>query len=228
MNIRVIGISIASMCIGAGIGYMIAEKRMLKTFDERLEREVADMREFYTTVVTKKYPTPEEAVADLIKPEKNVPVITTAEKVAYHKIVATEYNNGVPWEEVELEIQDERTEQRNVFADQEVEIAVISQEAFMQNDSGYTQATLTYYAEDHIVTDEQEDELSDHEKIVGPNIEDKFGEQSSDPLTVHVRNDKLRMEFEIVRHPSAYSREVLGITEAPVKTVRERLREEAD
>jgi hypothetical protein len=75
-------------------------------------------------------------------------------------------------------------------------------------DKGYSQVTLTYYAGDDILVDEDQSPIYNHGGIIG---ELKFGHGSGDPNVFYVRNDVRNAEYEIVFDEGSYSEEVLGI-----------------
>jgi hypothetical protein len=87
---------------------------------------------------------------------------------------------------------------------------VIHKDEFFEAANEYTQMTLTYYAGDRIlVNDEDETPVYIHEKITGPLL---FGHGTNgDPNVVYVRNDQLKAEYEILKDPGMYSVEVLGL-----------------
>lgn len=85
---------------------------------------------------------------------------------------------------------------------------VLHKDEFYADEKDYTQVTLTYYAGDNILVDEDDSPIYNHEQVVGPL---RFGHGSGDPNVFHVRNDKLRAEYEICRDPGLYSVEVLGL-----------------
>src|SRR5690349_1170811 len=153
--------SLGSFLVGAGAGYIVASKQ----FEQRLEKETAGMREFYQTV-KKPFATPQEAAAALIISKGNAildddvdsqqesTATRVGDKIAYHKIVKQKY---VKEDEVQIDLpeQDDRIpvdaiKHQNLFVEQP---HIISQEEFMQNDSGYEQSTLTFYRGDFVLTD---------------------------------------------------------------------------
>lgn len=211
---RSLAIAASSICIGFGLGYIVAERRLVKHFENRIEKETSSMKVFYTSNDTKKYASPQEAVKDLIV--KDLAEGVAAEKMAYHKIVK-EYNsendenpkvgtNGVTLVPATLH--------QNVFESQSTvhEAYVISQEEYMQNDPEHEQATLTYYADDTLA-DERDDVIDDVKRVVGEDCFGQFGVGSSDDNVVHVRNNRLRMDFEIIQSDRTYAQDVLGETE---------------
>jgi hypothetical protein len=228
MSPRSFAIAASSMCIGLGVGYIVAERRLSAQFEERLERETAEMKSFYTAV-KKKHATPEEAVKELIPEAEQKP--RDNEKVAYHKVLKKEEYAPPATEEAVTVITDAdvfefTAVEQNIFdskppmGDQPY---VISQEEFMQNDPDHNQGTLTYYTDD-VLTDEREEIIDDVKRTVGEDCFGKFGQGSSDPNVVHVRNYRLGMDFEIVRSERTYEEDVLGMESSQVESVRDRIR----
>lgn len=99
--------------------------------------------------------------------------------------------------------------EREVNSRNEEEPYIIHKEEFYNNERDYTQTTLTYYAGDDILVDEEESPVYNHNSVVGQLI---FGHGSGgDPNVVHVRNPKLHAEYEILLDTGLYSVEVLGL-----------------
>lgn len=66
---------------------------------------------------------------------------------------------------------------------------------------GFDTEALTYYA-DGVLTDE-DDEIVDADEIVGMDPAEHFGEYEDD--SVHIRDHKLKIDYEILCDPRAYS-----------------------
>lgn len=223
-RLTAIAVGAGSFAVGMVVGYKIAERRLSTQFELRLEKETAGMREFYQTA-KKPYATPQEAAAALIISQGNTILEDDVDsgqestativdgKIAYHKIVKKEY--GPKEVVVDLPDQDDRIpelEHHNLFVEEPI---IVTQEEFMQNDSGYEQSTLTFYRGDHVLTDERENVIEDLNEVVGAENMTKFGSNSSDPSVLHIRNGRLQMEFEVCLSENSYRQEVLGIDENP-------------
>lgn len=74
--------------------------------------------------------------------------------------------------------------------------------ADFDTEDGYDVISLTYYA-DGVLTDEQNNPIEDVDRLVGRDSLTHFGEYEED--AVHVRNDEMRCDFEILRDLSKYS-----------------------
>ena len=81
------------------------------------------------------------------------------------------------------------------------DIFVIAPEDFGENPE-YKQVSLTYYAGDQVLADEDNTIIRDPEKIVGEDFESHFGEYEED--SVFVRNERLHCEYEILRDLRRY------------------------
>lgn len=101
---------------------------------------------------------------------------------------------------------------------------VIHTDEYYGNETGYGQSTLTYYAGDDILCDEEDVPIYNPNSIVGPL---PFGKGSSDPNVVHIRNEHLEAEYEVIQDSGFFSVEVLGQEfETPTeKTVLQKFRD---
>lgn len=198
---------------GAAVGYKIAEKRLAAQFDERLQKETEEMRTFYQNVPTKKYSSPEEAVQDLVVPDLAQKALSTyqGQKTAYHKVEKAEDPKPEDFEPFEGDEEKQEEMVRNIFESPRDpdNPYLISEEEFNQNEGEFQQVNLLYYAEDDVLIDIREDVIEDPTKTTGLDFKQNFGWRADDDY-IHVRNEKLRIDFEIVRHGS-YAKDVLGV-----------------
>lgn len=211
-------VGVGSFAAGLAVGFKLAERRLVVQFEERLEKETASMRVFYRQVKNP-YSTPEEAVADLIAPKVAAEVLTEYQggdnKVAYHKITKAEIKPIIDPEEEEAlkaEFGEEvEINQHNVFEEKHDPTVpyLISEEEYMQNDSGYQQVSLTYYELDRKVTDERDDLIENVESTIGLDFELNFGRNATDPNMAYVRNERLSLDFEIAKDERSYAKQVL-------------------
>jgi hypothetical protein len=91
---------------------------------------------------------------------------------------------------------------------------VISLEEFRDDNETYSKISVTYYVLDDTLTDERDAPIRDT-SIVGADYQEHFGEDSNDPDIVHIRNDKLQVDFEIARKNESYTHSVLGYGKPP-------------
>jgi hypothetical protein len=121
-------------------------------------------------------------------------------------------------EEDELEAAEEIV---NIFAgtdeewDYEAEINrrgsaayILHVDEFVANELDYDQHTMTYYVGDDILADENDVPIYNFYDVVG---ELRFGHGSKDPSLVYIRSEKLRTEWEVIRHTGSFEIEVRGL-----------------
>lgn len=73
--------------------------------------------------------------------------------------------------------------------------------------------SLTYYQDDDVLIDEDEEIITNVYDIIGNEALTSFGKYSADPDIVYVRNDRLGIDYEIVRLYKSYQVTVLGMKE---------------
>lgn len=88
---------------------------------------------------------------------------------------------------------------------------VISREEFDEGYPHFDKITITYYAEDDVLADEQDEIIPDIEAVVGYDSLSRFGDMSDDDCVVYVRNGRLGADYEIILTQESYSESVLGI-----------------
>lgn len=85
---------------------------------------------------------------------------------------------------------------------------VIHRDEFWNEEKGYDQSTLNYYAGDDIMTDSDDTPIYNYQNTVGELL---FGHGSGDKNVFFVRNEKLKSEYEIIRDMDSFSSVVLGM-----------------
>ncbi len=90
---------------------------------------------------------------------------------------------------------------------------VISREEFDEGYPHFDKITITYYAEDDVLADEQDEIIPDIEAVVGHDSLSRFGDMSDDDCVVYVRNGRLGADYEIILTQESYSESVLGIVQ---------------
>jgi hypothetical protein len=88
---------------------------------------------------------------------------------------------------------------------------IIHQDEFTMNEPEHSQVTYTYYALDQVLTDEGENKVDNQDDVVGVHNLHNFGHGADDFQVVFVRNERLRMDFEVCLTDQSYQEEVLGL-----------------
>jgi hypothetical protein len=87
---------------------------------------------------------------------------------------------------------------------------VITLEEFAEEMDNYDKLTIYYYEDDDTLADEDEQIIEDIANIIGDEALSRFGDGSDDPEVVYVRNDKLEIDYEVIRLSKSYA-ETVGL-----------------
>ena len=222
----------AGLVVGAAVGYFGTKRMLERQFDAELDEQVVNIKEHYerraeAVVIGNEqpFPTPEDAVKALIEPYE-----ASAQRAPYD-----------PRPSVETVIGEVKTTDRNVFDDEpeedeydqgddsaygipdfiyEEEVKkrssllpyVITDEEFAEGHPGHEQFSLTYYEEDKVLADDQDEVVSDINNTVGVENLLKFGHGSNDSRIVYIRNEKRKVDFEVAQHDGSFA-EIIGLSE---------------
>lgn len=88
---------------------------------------------------------------------------------------------------------------------------VIHQDEYNRSNLNYNKVVYTYYADDDVVTNSENDHPIPHGDIVVGLDNLKFGHGSDDSEVVYVRNDRLMTDMQICRLNASFEEEVLGM-----------------
>ena len=86
----------------------------------------------------------------------------------------------------------------------------ISIEEYCDPPEGRQQITITYYATDKVLVDDQNGPIPNITATVGPINPMLFGGISQDPHIRYVRNNRMDVDFEIILNAGSFAEEVLG------------------
>ncbi len=86
---------------------------------------------------------------------------------------------------------------------------IIHRDEFWAEEKNYDQSTLTYYAGDDVLTDQDEKPIPGYISGTGPL---EFGHGSGDREVVYIRNDMRGAEYEVLRVDGSYALEILGVS----------------
>jgi hypothetical protein len=84
---------------------------------------------------------------------------------------------------------------------------VIHADEYINDEMGFRQSTVTYYAGDDILADMSDTPVYNWNFIMGPL---EWGHGSKDKNVVYIRNERLRKEWEVLLHSGSYEIEVAG------------------
>lgn len=171
-----IGVFIA----GAGIGSVVTYKIMDTKCSQRIQDEIASVKEVYS----KKYSTTEETEKDQNESD---------EDISETKKIIKEYGYVTETDEKENSRKDkEEMNEPHVISPEEV------------GDCDYTVITLWHYA-DGTVTNDNGKVVGNVTELIGKNYADHFGEYEEDPDAVYVRNDDQGVDYEVLKDSRDFS-----------------------
>ncbi len=223
-----VSIGVVAFSAGTGLGYILGKRKRYEIYevpDQTLWGDITEDEK--TEIMTKelakreseRFVVPiEDVPSDVIERH---PAVTQGQDFVTQKI--NEYRRNEDGKVVRVEEEAEETViTTNVFTndnddwDYMEELKnrtpsqpyIINKDEFFSDEVGYTQSTLTYYAGDNILVDEDEAPIYNHRDLVG---ELKFGHGSGDSNVVYIRNDNRKAEYEVLLDSGLYSVEVLGL-----------------
>jgi hypothetical protein len=203
--------------VGGITGYFVAENRLRTKYNQIADDEIEHMKDFYR-----------EKEMELLDEQKK---IANQPKPDLDKVrVISEREGYLPPKEGLTEVEpeegeEEETEDENAFVDlpgwnYDQQLAgrtadkpfIMHLEEYQQSECSH-QVTITYFEGDDVLIDESDEVISKKDEVVGMENLAKFGFGSGDRNVVYVRNPKLDIEYEILRHQGHYSKEILGLEE---------------
>lgn len=232
------------LVVGAGAGgsiaWLISKRRYKLKYEQLAQQEIAEAKAFYNKLAKSELnwngdePKEQELTERGAKAADALVKYRGDGAAVGEEIVVTE-------EEIEVEVQPATS---NVFErnradlvwDQDQEDAyratigegepyIICQKEYMENENDYEQKTFTYFAEDDVLVDEQDKPIELIDMVAGEENLTRFGHGTTDNRIVLIRNDKLRLDFEVVKNDGSYSKEVLGFQHSDGPKVRKMRRE---
>ena len=213
--------------VGGVVGYFVAERNLKTKYNKIADDEIQEMKEHYRAAEMRLLEVQEEIVSqpkpDLDKIMDDLGYKTTEtgytmderlEKIEEEEEAAVD-DEGEPVEEHsefhELPGWNYDQQVANRTADRPF---IMHLEEYQQSECSH-QITITYFEGDDVLVDEADEVISKKDEVVGMDHLAKFGFGSGDPNVVYVRNPKLDIEYEILRHRGHYAKEILGLEEDP-------------
>lgn len=81
---------------------------------------------------------------------------------------------------------------------------MISASEMLNQKQWYSKVTLTYYAGDDVLADDQDEPLEDPEDIIGEHFKEFFGMNEDEPDIIYVRNDDRESDYEVAKVETSY------------------------
>ena len=224
---KVFLVGVGGLLAGVAAGYFLAENRLRKEYADLADSEIELMREHFgrTREAKEEFNHPEQDIHEARLRESTVVTVDKAsdlvDKTEYETTIYNQYfqEDEKPTEGDKDEVE-EKVEEKpkskpnpNVMLD-DLKLSdydkrarkvnkpyVIHTEEYSNGEAGYSQSTITYFPNDDILLDENDDILEEIEMYVGKHNLSRFGERSGDRNIVYIRNPKIEHEYEVVLEP---------------------------
>lgn len=171
---------------GVAAGSVATYFLVKKHFEDISNEEIASVKEVYRSKI--------EAVDRVRKIQE--------EKDKYKDIVFSENYSSEKEEDSEELDEEEKWESERIFPEEESDIPYsITPNQFVNEKGYYDKVSVYYYDEDDVYCYENEETINNPSDLFGENI--SFGEFEED--VAYIRNDKLSVDFEILRQHASYS-----------------------
>lgn len=173
---------------GAAIGSVVTWKLIESKYEQLVQEEITSIRDVFSKREAKLTEDLNEAHEKMSENKENSGRVPPEMKDGYGKLVQnldyTSYSG-------------QKEEEKKPIIDKPY---VIPPEDFGEFDN-YERVSLTYYA-DGALADENDELVEDVDDIIGKESLNHFGEYEDD--SVHVRNDRLKCDYEILRDLDDY------------------------
>lgn len=202
------GTALVSAALGAGASYLVLNKRLEAKYEEIAREDLKDAKAYYKVL----YKTGDEYASPVgLANALEVKV----QELGYQSTATSTI--VVADEKTPIAVYDNVDDSENAALDPTMRSAdypyVVTQKEHLENEREYTQITLTYFEEDDVLVDEGETPIEKTDETVGDANLTRFGLGSNDNNVVYVRNERLEVDFEIVRNKGSFAKEVLGFIE---------------
>lgn len=197
---------VAGAAIGSVATWYYTNKKCEEKYKQIAQEEIESVKEVFAKNASahkdEETSPDEQSVEEKAEMAREKPSVAEYAKILAKKGYNTNYSNApIMVEDDEEQSDDPGEEPGKYFGDENAQPYVIAPEQFAELDE-YDRISLTYYA-DHILADDDDRIMEDVEGTVGFESLTHFGEYEDD--SVYVRNDRLKVDYEILRDERKYS-----------------------
>jgi hypothetical protein len=211
-------IAVTSFAMGVGVSFLVIPKLLEEKYVERAQEESAFNERFAQRLEERERPerpkrqrvvTEETQERDLIGHSSLQGTRTheyNNEKKNYSRTVRDDIDE--PNSDEDDDDEDECDDDDSVDSEYPY---VISEISFSEEFLSHDKLSITYYAEDDVLADEQEDMIDDVDALIGYGNLNVGNVGIARPDTIYVRNERIGCDFEITVNYNSYQETVLGI-----------------
>jgi hypothetical protein len=222
-------IAISSAIVGLTIGYAIGRRRSEVEFEVSFEEGVKERDEYFKrreAELRSDHEVAQNELRDALVESQNELVIYSASfdraetaAALYRGEEVQEFEEVVHDPESIISIAEDyanynkvsQTELRDAIVDRSKPY-LITAEIFIAGEMNFHTSTLTYYEGDNTLAGEQDEIFDDQTRflLVGANLSG-FGPHGDPPNEIHIRNEAMQMDLEVVRHQGRFAEVVAGL-----------------
>lgn len=209
-----IALVVGGMLIGGGTATLILKNH----YKRLLEAEVASVKAAYKTETKDLKKQNLTLLDEVTQPKTLDQPLTETEllNISASKLIADHgYGGGVIEQEApRFKMYDRTTDNFNPADEErsEEEPYVVSISEWSNDEEDFDKITVRYFEEDETLVEELRSETLPIDSVGEANML-RFGVGSQDESIVYVRNEKLKIDFEVIRDEGSYTSTVLGIPE---------------
>jgi len=241
MNRNILIVSTIAFVSGAAVGFLVATKKLEKKYADLAQEEINSVKAQYGRLTRRTKVVQKMSGADFdgdsLEGEDRVIGVVANEyetmKTRYDLMykespskVSQQVVDDVDDYPGERDIFNEEEDDAEIDQEYKPDIAilpgynyddpyVISIEQFEEECLDHDKLTITWYAEDNTLVDEQDEIIDDVGYTVGEANIDIRNARADHPHTVYVRNERISTDFEIDFNLNSYAEMVLGVAMTP-------------
>lgn len=197
---------VATGVAATGATYFYTQKKIFADIDDAIAEEMAKTFKFIQSdeflkskspielVEEKNYDTVEEIIED----QDYVSSDDTGDKVEVAKNVFTDMKQ-IEFDQADVDNRDPEKPY------------IITHDEFYESEN--QMVTLTWFEGDEVLADEKDAHIPDVDRVVGEDNLLRIGYGSGDPNILYIRNEKMEVDFEVVKNEGKYTEQVLGFIE---------------
>lgn len=192
---------------GAAIGSAVTWKLVKTKYEQMAQEEIESVREYYRK---RESDIPDSGNTESVREYYDRKVKEAIDKAADNRVKADDEEYRQQLKDLGYNPEDESEPKEEIveevpyedFDPEEDAICIIEPDEFSQF-ADYEYVYMTYFSRDNVlVADDTDEVIKDIDSVIGADSLDHFGEYEDD--VVHVRNNALKTDYEIVRVDERY------------------------
>lgn len=215
--------------VGFGTGAFITQRKLEAKFEEILEKEVQDTKNYYRTLYKVDISSPTE--------HPNLKEATKSQQKKYEDIVEDEYDSNEEVEDTQKqpdpswtrdvapELQDREVVMTIQNPSSEIPPYLVEEEEYHENEPAFDQIEVVYYMGDRVLVEAPDDPWENPAEYLGEDYNDILGVLDREATEIFVRNNDRAEFYHIELDTETYADKFAGENELKHAHRRERRRQ---